>query len=173
MNRWYIRIITLEFVASVQFKSLNLYFKSTHDIAWCADLLISSLTFILSNCLLYKYNPFRFKLKLTFHRVWCLKPNYPHRTWDAVLESENDPQDTKNWRRPDAMLVLKKRVVFRPLRPWIRLSSKRKGVTFLSRQGALISLNIYYFGAIVETSCFPPPHPHPTLVCSGRLLRRL
>ena len=39
---------------------------------------------------------------------------YPHRTADAVLESENDPQDTKNWRRPDSMLVLKKRVVFRP-----------------------------------------------------------
>ena len=38
----------------------------------------------------------------------------PHRTADAVLESENDPQDTKNWRRPDSMLVLKKRVVFRP-----------------------------------------------------------
>ena len=39
---------------------------------------------------------------------------YPHRTTDTVLESENDLQDTKNWRRPDSMLVLKKRVVFRP-----------------------------------------------------------
>ena len=54
---------------------------------------------------------------------------------------------------------------------------KTEGFMLHSKQGALISLNIYYFGAIclhlqaVETSCFPPPHPHPTLVCSGRLLR--
>ena len=53
---------------------------------------------------------------------------------------------------------------------------KTEGIIFLSQQGALISLNIYYFGSIclhlqaVETSCFPSP-PHPTLVCSGRLLR--
>ena len=53
---------------------------------------------------------------------------------------------------------------------------KTEGIIFLSQQGALISLNIYYFGSIclhlqaVETSCFPSP-PHNTLVCSGRLLR--
>ena len=46
-----------------------------------------------------------------------------------------------------------------------------------TQQGALISLMIYYFGAIclqmqaVESSCYPPHTPHPTLVCSGRLLR--
>ena len=46
-----------------------------------------------------------------------------------------------------------------------------------TQQGPLISLMIYYFGAIclqlqaVESSCYPPHTPHPTLVCSGRLLR--
>ena len=40
---------------------------------------------------------------------------------------------------------------------------KTEGIIFLSQQGALISLNIYYFGAIclqlqtVESSCYPPP----------------
>ena len=32
--------------------------------------------------------------------------SYPHRTSDAVLESENDPHDHKNGRRPDSILVL-------------------------------------------------------------------
>ena len=34
--------------------------------------------------------------------------NSPHRTSDAVLESENDPHDPKNGRRPDSMLVLRR-----------------------------------------------------------------
>ena len=62
--------------------------------------------------------------------------------------------------------------LFRPLRQWIRLSSNPEGIRFLSQQGALISLKIYYFGAIclhlqaVQTSCFPPhpPPPYPRLL---------
>ena len=53
---------------------------------------------------------------------------------------------------------------------------KTESIIFLSQQGTLISLNIYYFGTIclqlqaVKSSCYPPP-PHPNFVCSGCLLR--
>ena len=132
--------------------------------------------------------------RLNFFRTKTIKITlsypiiYPHRTSDAVLESENDPHDPKNGRRPDSVLVLIKESFL-----------DRKDPESVSPQNGWVSV---YFTAgghylpqdlllwrhmSTSASCrdklFSTPHPppHPTIpssaqgvfldVCKGRLLR--